>query len=94
MLVIPDNGHVALHNFFLEILLYLGLIGILAYAYFLFNILKEAILLSNKFYFAFVVSLLVWLCFDGGLISSKINLSTLVVVMFMIYSYKIRKEEY
>jgi hypothetical protein len=89
--MLKEHKFQGVHNMILEILLYLGSVGLIVYIYSLGKIIKDGLKLDTNVYFAFLVSFLVLLLFDGSIINSKLDLSILTIIMFFIYSYRIDK---
>lgn len=81
----------ATHNSILEILLYLGLLGFIAFSNMLILVLREILLTKNFINLSFFVSLLILSQFDASVTNSKIFLSILTIFAFFIFAHKIEK---
>lgn len=77
------------HNMFLEITLYLGLLGLFGYILLFAHIYKTIYSIRKFEYAIFVTSFLVLLQFDGSLVNSKIHLSFFIIYIVLIYTYLI-----
>lgn len=87
------NGVAGVHNSILEILLFLGSLGLIIYLIFFRVIFLEVYKLKVYEYGFFLLSFLFELQFDGSLIRSKSHLSILVIALFFIYANNIKKRE-
>lgn len=81
-----------LHNLILEILLFLGIVGLLSYSYLFFTIYTEVTKIKLYHYASFLNGFLFLLLFDGSLTYGKIHLSIFIILLFLIYSHRIDKE--
>lgn len=90
---IVSHEYSATHNTVLEILLYMGIVGFMAFTYLLILLFNEIKRIKNTIYFSFFISLLVISQFDNSVISSKIFLSILTVFSFFILSHKIKNND-
>ncbi|MEA1915400.1 MAG: O-antigen ligase family protein, partial [Campylobacterota bacterium] len=89
--IVVTDKFSGLHNAFIEIALFLGLVGLLVYFNFLRVIFMEIYKINQYSYGFFLLGFLVLLQFDGSLVYSKLNLSVLVILMFLIYSHRFEK---
>lgn len=87
---IVSQEYSATHNTILEILLYMGIVGFMAFTYMLILLLNEIKRIKNTIYFSFFIALLVISQFDNSVISSKIFLSILTLFAFFILSHRIQ----
>ncbi len=74
------------HNSILEIFLFLGLFGFIAYANLLLYIFKKIILDKNSFYLAFLIAFTVITQFDDSIIKGIVTLSILSIYGFFVFS--------
>jgi hypothetical protein len=87
-MVVKDN-FAGIHNVTLEILFFLGTVGLIVYLNFFRVIFKYILLTKQYIYGFFLIAFLIMLQVDGSLIYSKLDLSILMILLFFIYSYKI-----
>jgi O-antigen ligase len=84
--MLVTNKVSGIHNSTIEILLFLGIFGLITYIN-LFRIIFIKAFFSKKYYcIFFLLGFLLLLQFDGSLIYSKLNLSVLILILFFIYS--------
>lgn len=76
------------HNSILEIFLFLGLFGLVAYAIFLWNILKRILFNQSTIQLALFCAFLVITQFDQSIIKGIVSLSPLTLFAFFIFSHK------
>ena len=81
------------HNFFFSILLEMGLVGLCAYLFFFFLILRRILFFSGNYQYRPVFigifsTILIYGQFDGSIISDKIFLSCMCVLISMIWERK------
>jgi O-antigen ligase len=88
VMVVKDN-FAGIHNVTLEILFFLGTVGLIVYLNFFRVIFKYILLTKQYIYGFFLIAFLIMLQVDGSLIYSKLDLSILMILLFFIYSYKI-----
>jgi len=79
----PDPS---VHNSILEILLFLGIVGLVFYTMLLWNILKICLTNKNSIHTALFFSFLVITQFDDSIIKSIVTLSSLTLFAFFIFS--------
>ncbi|UPT77171.1 O-antigen ligase family protein [Sulfurovum sp. XGS-02] len=79
------------HNLFLELLLYTGMIGLLIFTSIIWLTLKESFTESKMIYFTLFLSFIVLMQFDGSLIDSKVHLNIFILLLFFIYSFRLDK---
>ena len=81
------------HNSLLEILVSLGIFGVIVFTYFLYLVFKQ--IKNSKDFNAFyvLIFLIVDSLFDQSIISGKIFLNTIVILIFYIYLDKIRNDK-
>ena len=84
--ILVTNKYSGIHNSTIEILLFLGLFGLIAYLNFFRVIFTRVFILKKYYCIFFLLGLLLLLQFDGSLIYSKLNLSVLILTLFYIYS--------
>lgn len=87
------KGYANVHNSILEILLYLGIFGLLCFTYFLLIVLREIVNSKNFRAISILIYLIVISSFDQDIFSGKIFLSFFTILMFYIYSEKINLKE-
>ncbi len=80
--------HSGVHNSILEIFLFLGLFGLIAYTFLLWNIFKRILLNQSAIQLSLFFAFLVITQFDQSVIKGIIPLSSLVLFAFFIFSYK------
>lgn len=82
------------HNVILEILLYLGIFGLLSYIL-LFKIIYKMIYHIRQYHYAFfLTAYLVLLQFDGSLVNSKLHLSYFILLLFLILTHVVDQKFY
>ena len=81
----------SIHNSILEILLFLGIFGFIAFTFLLYLILKEIVKAKNYFYLAFFFAFLVITQFDNSIIKGITSLSSLALFAFFIFSDKTKE---
>lgn len=79
----------ATHNSILELLLFVGLVGFVAFSYMLYLLIREVYQHKDAIGFSFFTSLLVITQFDTSVTGSKIFLSILTVCAFYILARRI-----
>lgn len=77
----------SIHNSILEILLFLGVFGFIAFTFLLYLILKEILKKKNYFYLALFFAFLTITQFDNSIIKSISSLSTLSIFAFFIFEH-------
>jgi O-antigen ligase len=87
------KGHCCfgVHNTFLEILLYTGIVGFTIFIVLLWKTFKESFSNNNMVYGILLLSYMVLLQFDGNLTTSKIHLNIFILIFFFIYSSRLDK---
>lgn len=80
--------HSGVHNSILEIFLFLGLFGLVAYAILLWNILKKIFLNQSAIQLSLFCAFLVITQFDQSIIKGIVSLSPLTLFAFFIFSHK------
>jgi hypothetical protein len=76
------------HNSTIEILLFLGIFGLITYIN-LFRVIFIKAFFSKKYYcIFFLLGFLLLLQFDGSLIYSKLNISVFILTLLFIYTDK------
>lgn len=83
----------SVHNSILEILLYLGINGFVAFTYLLYTIWEQIVKIKNSIYYTFFFAILIITQFDHSIIKSIPMLSSLSIFAFFIFSdtsYKIK----
>ncbi len=83
--MLVTNKYSGIHNSTIEILLFLGLFGLISYLNLFRVIFIKAFILKKFFSIFFLIGFLLLLQFDGSLIYSKLNLSVLILILFFIY---------
>ncbi len=78
-----------MHNFVLEILLFLGIFGLMAYSYLLWIVFKTIYLIKQFYLGFFLIAFLTLLQFDGSLVNSKLDVSVFIIILFFVYSHVI-----
>jgi len=91
------HGHNArfqagVHNIFLELLLYTGIIGFSIFTYLIWLTLKESFTKDKIVYFILFVSFIVLMQFDGSLIDSKVHINIFILMLFFIFSFRLDKK--
>lgn len=87
----PHHCCNGVHNLFLELLLYTGIIGFFIFTSILLLTLKESFTKSKMVYFILFLSFIVLMQFDGSLIDSKVHLNIFILLLFFIYSFRLDK---
>lgn len=87
-IVISQSEYNGTHNSLLEILLFLGIFGFIAFSTLLFFITREIYRQRSALYFSFFLAFLVASQFDHSVISSKIFLSILTLFAFFIFAHR------
>ena len=82
---IASQPILSVHNSILEILLFLGVFGFIAFTLLLYLIVSEIIKTKDYFYLAFFFAFLVITQFDNSIIKSISSLSTLSIFAFFIF---------
>ena len=82
-------GHSASHNNLLNILLYTGFLGLAAWSFLLFIIIKTAWNQENKLFIPFILFFFVDAQFDQGLFGGKIFATALILLTFYIFKDKL-----
>lgn len=91
--LVVRQDHSGVHNSTLEILLFLGIVGLAVYIN-LFRVVFQKIIKDKLIYYgSFLVGFLFLLHFDGSLVYSKLDLSVLIILLFFIYGKKENKIE-
>ena len=88
---ITSQPTLSIHNSILEILLFLGIFGFIAFTLLLYLILKEIVKAKNYFYLAFFFAFLVITQFDNSIIKGITSLSSLALFAFFIFSDKTKE---
>jgi O-antigen ligase len=90
------NRFAGIHNMILEMLLYLGIVGLAIFLYLLWNIFKTGIQNKRILYVLILASYLVLLQFDGSLIDSKVHINIFILMIFftVVSSERILKHKY
>ena len=83
-------GHAGVHNLSLELLLYTGIVGGFIFLSLVLLVLKESFSKDKIIYFIFFLSFIILMQFDGSLITSKIHLNVFILILFFIYSFKLK----
>ena len=91
--LIGFKGHVAAHNIILEIVLYMGFLGLMSYLNFLFVVIKDILKKKNFHLFFYLFFILFIGQFDYSLITVKTYLSTITILMFFVFMNRIDKKE-
>ena len=78
------------HNLSLELLLYTGIIGFSILYYLVWISLKESFIPHKMIYFILLLSYIILLQFDGSLIDSKVHLNIFIIMLFFIYSARLK----
>ena len=89
---IASQPILSVHNSVLEILLFLGIVGFIAFTALLYFILDAIIKAKNYFYLAFFCAFLVISQFDNSIIKGITSLSTLSIFAFFIFAKKTNKD--
>ena len=89
---IASQPILSVHNSVLEILLFLGIVGFIAFTALLYFILDAIIKAKNYFYLAFFCAFLVISQFDNSIIKGITSLSTLSIFAFFIFAKETNKE--
>jgi O-antigen ligase len=86
--MLVTNKVSGIHNSTIEILLFLGIFGLITYIN-LFRIIFIKAFFSKKYYcIFFLLGFLLLLQFDGSLIYSKLNISVFILTLLFIYTDK------
>lgn len=83
---IASQPTLSIHNSILEILLFLGIFGFMAFTLLLYLILKEIVKAKNYFHLAFFFAFLLITQFDNSIIKGITSLSSLALFAFFIFS--------
>jgi O-antigen ligase len=88
------KGHCCfgVHNTFLEILLYTGIVGFTIFITLLWQAFKESFSKDSIVYGILLFSYMILLQFDGNLTTSKIHLNIFILILFFIYSFRLDKK--
>jgi len=81
----------SVHNSFLEILFYLGIVGLLSFSFLLFLTIKEILKKEKKSLLIILIYFFVISQFDHSIITSKTFLSSLTIFMFFVFANRIDK---
>ncbi len=87
----PSVYHAGVHNLFLELLLYTGIVGFIIFLYIIGLTLKESFTKSKMLYFIIFLSFIILMQFDGSLIVGKLHLNIFILMLFFIYSFRLDK---
>lgn len=85
---IASQNTFSVHNSFLEIMLFLGIVGFAAFSFLLYVALEKIVKIKNSVLLAFFVAFLVVSQFDHSIISNAPMLSALSLFAFFIFAQK------
>lgn len=81
------------HNMIVEILISIGLSGLIGYIFMICIILKKIYISKNLYLYPLFIYLLIVVQFDFGIFTSKELLSFLTIFIFFVYSDNFRREK-
>ena len=84
------KAYSSVHNSILEILLYLGFFGLFIYLYFFIVIIKELFCFKNFKAYSILIYFIVVSFFDQDIFSGKIFLSFFTILIFYIFSNRLK----
>lgn len=93
VILMKNSAANRIHNMFLEIAFYLGVLGLISYIYLIGTIYKTIYITRQFHYIAFLTAYFVILQFEGSLVNSKISLSLFILYVWFIFSHLFERNE-